>query len=222
MGDCSGGNCSSGSCSSGSCSSGSCSGDDDRLPPGMLARYNLNLDTGLGTLVWAETVGEGDEAKIHPAVFEVLGKVRDVSEDRIFAMIVGGVSLKPLYKELFEHGVDTIYHIRCKEMEEYIPDAYARAFADLSERINPMMILNADTERGREVSELTSDILKTDLFSGCTDIILKGAEFAVKRDMMLSFGKKHPYMATLRTGMFAPKAPAEGRTGTAISRPFKI
>ena len=64
--------CSGGNCSSGSCSGGSCQSDDDRLPPGMLSRYDLNQDTGLGSLIWAETV----DSKIDDAVIKLIGKLR--------------------------------------------------------------------------------------------------------------------------------------------------
>ena len=152
------------------CGSGSCSGDKDRLPPGMLSVYNLNQQTGLGTLVWAETVKDGDSVRIHPAVFEILGKIRSISDDRIFAMITGTVDIKPLYRELFEHGVDTLYHIRGSRMVDYMPEAYAEALADLSDRVNPMSIIIAGTPRGREVAPLTAALLKTGLTADCTEL----------------------------------------------------
>ena len=141
-----------GDCGSGSCSTGGCSDDKDRLPPGMLSVYNLNQQTGLGTLVWAETVRDGDSISIHPAVLEILGKIKSISDDRIFAMITGSVEIKPLYKTLFEHGVDTIYHIRNKDMETYRPETYAECLADLSDRVNPMSIIIPGTpEEGRSL-----------------------------------------------------------------------
>lgn len=213
--------CGSGSCSTGSCSSGSCSNDKDRLPPGMLSVYNLNQQTGLGTLIWAETVTDGDKISIHPAVFEILGRIKKISDDRIFAMITGTVEIKPLYKELFEHGVDTLYHIRGAYMVEYRPEAYAEALSDLSERINPMSIIIADTARGREVASISASILKTGLTTDCTDLSMEdGRLILTSPSGNDQTSVRQPVMATIRPGMFEPGAPEPGRTGTVISRPF--
>ena len=214
-------------CGSGSCSTGSCSGDKDRLPPGMLSVYDLNQQTGLGTLVWAETVKDENGVKIHPAVLEILGKIRNISDDRVFAMMTGSVEIKPLYKILFEHGVDTLYHIRDKSMETYGPEAYAECLADLSARINPMSIIIAGTTRGREVAPLVAATLKTGLTADCTELSMEDGKLVMTRpafggDLLATIVcDRHPQMATVRPGVFSPSEPAVGRSGTVISRPFK-
>ena len=210
--------CGSGGCSTGSCSTGSCSNDKDRLPPGMLSVYNLDQQTGLGTLIWAETMTDGNKVTIHPAVFEILGRIREISDDRIFAMITGTVDIKPLYKELFEHGVDTLYHIRGTSMVEYRSDAYADALSDLSERINPMSIIIADTVRGREVASLVASILKTEVTTGCTELWID--ETGHVKTNPESASVEQPLVITIRPGVFQSNAPESGRTGTVISRPF--
>ena len=216
-----------GDCGSGSCSTGSCSDDKDRLPPGMLSVYDLNQQTGLGTLVWAETRIDEGRISIEPAVLEILGKIRDISDDRIFAMITGSVDIKPLYRVLFEHGVDTIYHIRSTEMETYGPEAYAEALADLSDRINPMSIIIPGTIRGREVAPLTAAMIRTGLTADCTELSMVEGKLNMTRpafggDLIATIVcDKHPQMATVRPGIFRAKEPVVGRTGTVISRPFK-
>lgn len=212
---------------SGSCSDGSCSSDDkDRLPPGMLVQYDLNLESGLGTLIWAETVKTRNGIEIDPAVLEILGKARELSDDRIFAMITGDVSIRPLYDVLFSYGVDSLYHIRNKDMETYHPEAYAEALADLSKRVDPAMILIAGTSRGREVAPLTAAKLGTGLTADCTELSMDGRKLVMTRP---AFGgnilativcRKTPQMATVRPGTFKIKEPSVGRKGTAISRPF--
>ena len=215
-----------GDCGSGSCSTGGCSDDKDRLPPGMLSVYDLNQQTGLGTLIWAETREKDGEVTIEPAVLEIVGRIKEISDDRVFAMITGRAEIKPLYKILFEHGVDTLYHIRSKEMETYSPEAYAEALADLSVRINPMSIVVPGTARGREVAPLTAAMLKTGLTADCTALSMEDGKLAMTRpafggDLMATITcDKHPQMATVRPGIFKTKEPVSGKTGTAISRPF--
>ena len=168
----------------------------------MLSVYNLNQETGLGTLIWAETVTDGDSVRIHPAVFETLGRIREISDDRIFAMITGTVEIKPLYRELFEHGVDTLYHIRGSDMVEYRPEAYAEALADLADRVNPMSIIIAGTPRGNEVASHTAELLNTAFSADRTDLSETGN------------GGKHPHIISIRPGIFKPKEPEKGREET--------
>ena len=114
-----------GDCGSGSCSTGGCSDDKDRLPPGMLSVYDLNQQTGLGTLIWAETREKDGEVTIEPAVLEILGRIKEISDDRVFAMITGSAEIKPLYKILFGHGVDTLYHTRFGHQGFSLPELHA-------------------------------------------------------------------------------------------------
>ena len=186
----------------------------------MLSVYNLNQQTGLGTLVWAEISG----GEVNPAVLEILGKIKDISDDRVFAMMVGGPEIKPLYKVLFEHGVDTLYHIR--GIEGYSPEAYAEALADLSERINPMSLIVPGTTRGREIAPLTAAMLKTGLTADCTELSMEDGRLTMTRpafggDLLATIVcDNHPQMATVRPGIFKAKEPIIGRCGTAIMRPF--
>ena len=192
----------------------------------MLSVYDLNQQTGLGTLIWAETHVKDGLTTIEPAVLEILGRIREISDDRIFAMIAGSADIKPLYKILFEHGVDTLYHIRSKEMETYSPEAYAEALADLSERVNPMAVIVPGTVRGREVAPLAAATLKTGLTADCTALSMEDGRLAMTRpafggDLMATITcDKHPQMATVRPGIFKAKEPIPGKTGTVISRPF--
>ena len=206
------GDCSSGSCSSGSCSSGSCSNDKDRLPPGMLSVYNLDQQTALGTLIWAETVGD-EEISIHPTVFEMLGKITEISDDRIFAVAVGSIAIKPLYKELFEHGVDTLYHIRNRELWTFDPKGYAEVLADVSSRVNPRLIVLSGTSAGKDVASYLSEIIGS-------DAVYEIDPSSADKVMSENTTDRYPKILIVRPGTFTPKEPVHGRTGTVISRMF--
>ena len=88
------------------------------------------------------------------------------------------------------------------------PEAYAEALADLADRVNPMSIIIAGTPRGNEVASHTAGILNTVFSADRTDLSETGIE------------GKHPYIISIRPGIFKPKEPENGRTGTVISRPF--
>jgi len=209
----------------GSCSNENCS-NPDRLPPGMLTQYDLNQETALGTLIWAETISDKDGIHIHKSVPEIIGKAKELSDDRLFAIIFGSVDVKPLYNELFSYGIDSLYHIRNKDLETYHPEAYAEAITDLVDRIKPATILISGTPRGREVAPLTAAMLQTGLTADCTALTSNGRQLIMTRP---AFGgnilatiscNKFPQMATVRPGTFKPPEPKIERKGTAISRPF--
>ncbi len=218
MGGCSGGSCSSGSCSDGSCSSG----DNDRLPPGMLRQYDLNQDTGLGALIWLDNDGK----TISKECISLLGRIRKASDDRIFAMITGPADIRPLYDIAFSYGVDTLYHIRCKEMEQFNADNYAKAMADLARRINPMCIMVTADEKGNAMTSKVGVLLNRHVHLNCTSFTYENNLLKVEGSQdesipLFSKSNVHPIIATIQSNGFETE-PIEGRKGTAISRPFKV
>lgn len=224
-GSCSSGSCSGGSCSSGSCSGGSCSSGnyDDTLPPGMLAAYNLDQATADGILVYIETDGR----TVHPAVKGVLGKAREISSGRVFAIMFAGIGGKALYDEIFSYGVDTLYHMRNSSVKEFQPITYADSMADVSHRIGPASILFAATPQGRELAPLVAARLGAGLTADCTGLESDGRTLIMTRPALggniLATIRcdTFPQMATVRPGTFPDPTPEAGRKGTSFSRPYK-
>ena len=208
-------------CSGGSCSGGSCQSDQDRLPPGMLSRYDLDLDTGMGTLIWAET----SDSKIDDSVIRLIGRIRSTSNDRIFAMITGPEEIRPLYDVLFSYGVDTIYHIRSKALEVFDADLYADALSDIARRINPMFVTFSATDRGDEVARLTGPSLDRDVGFDRKDVLKVDDVLTIEKSdsgTITTFrgSFESPIITTVDTAGFDIPKRIEGRKGTVISRPF--
>lgn len=217
MGGCSGGNCS-------SCSSGSCSDDDnDRLPPGMLSRYDLDQDTGLGVL----TCIDHDGLDLSSESLSLISRIRESTKDRIFAMITGPGEMREVYDTIFSYGVDTLYHIRCREMETFDAVNYAKALADISERINPMCILLTADARGDAIGDKVSAIIGHRFDRDCSSFSIEGNVLKLegsRTESMMLISKKnvHPFVASVKSdASYIPKK-SEGRKGTAISRPFSV
>jgi electron transfer flavoprotein alpha subunit len=210
----------------GSCSNGSCSankGDGD-LPPGMLQQYNLNQSTAEGNVVWIETIKDDLGIKIADISLELIGKIRRMSDSRVFGIIIGDNDVKSLYDEIFSYGVDTLYHVKDKYLVTYHPEAYSDAIADVANRINPAMILIGGTTRGREVAPRVAAILSTGLTADCTELEMDGRKLLMTRP---AFGGNiiatiscdtFPQMATVRPGIFSIPEPEIGRKGTVIYR----
>ncbi|MBQ3684972.1 MAG: electron transfer flavoprotein subunit alpha/FixB family protein [Candidatus Methanomethylophilaceae archaeon] len=205
-------------CSGGSCST--CGGgepDPDRLPPGMLKRYDLNQSTADGTLVWAEV----KDGEICRSSLEMVSYASEKGEGRVFAVVFGGPELKSCYPALFGHGANTIYHVRGEGTERYDPEAYSECLAEISERVVPASILIAATDRGREVAPRLAAALETGLTADCTQIEFDGRRMIMTRpafsgNLMAEIEcTKFPQMATVRPGALPLGKPVE-RTGTAI------
>lgn len=219
MSECSGGSCS-------SCSSCGGSDDPDRLPPGMLEVYNLNQSTADGILVWIETEGTKENPEIADVSAELLGAARSLSDGRVFAVVFGGIEVKTLYPRIFGYGVDSLYHVREKELETYRPEDYASCIVSLIKRIEPATVLIGATSRGRELAPRIASELGTGLTADCTGLSADGRKIIMTRP---AFGGnliadiecvKFPQMATVRPGTFPMPEPKEG-TGTAIYWQFK-
>lgn len=222
MSGCSGGSCS--SCSDGgSCSDGSCSGG--RLPPGILSAYDLDQDTCEDMLVFIETDAEG---KIHSSVPSLLGRARQVSSGRLIGIMFAGAEGRSSYDTLFSYGVDTLYHMRNPSVKSFQPYTFAKATAELCQRINPASILFSATSKGRELAPLVAAMLDTGLTADCTKLESDGRKLIMIRPALggnieaTITSDTFPHMATVRPGTFPEPEPMEGRKGTAISRPYSL
>ncbi|MBR4503899.1 MAG: electron transfer flavoprotein subunit alpha/FixB family protein [Candidatus Methanomethylophilaceae archaeon] len=202
-------------CEGGSCST--CSSDQERLPPGMLKKYDLNSSTADGILVWAET----DGAALARESGELISAASKLSDGRVYVTLFGGPEMKSLYPTVFGYGTDTIYHVRGKGTEQYAPETFAEALAQVAERTNPAAILIGATPRGRETAPRLAAMLGTGLTADCTGLRAEGRKIIMTRP---AFGgnlyadiecTSFPQMATVRRGTFEAPAPREGK-GTAI------
>ena len=208
-----------GSCST--CEDGSCS---NRLPPGMLTAYDIDQETADDVLVYIETVGQ--PPRIHRAVRGVLGKAREISSGRVFGVMFGSAEYRELYDELFSLGVDTLYHMRNRDVTDFQPITYADAIADLMVRIDPATVLFTATPQGRELAPLVAAKAEAGLTADCTVLepigrVLRMTRPALGGNINATIVSHFPQMATVRPGVFPEPVPEEGRKGTAISRPYR-
>ncbi|MDO5853136.1 MAG: electron transfer flavoprotein subunit alpha/FixB family protein [Thermoplasmata archaeon] len=204
-------------CEGGSCSTCGGSDDPDRLPPGMLKMYDVNQSTADGILVFLEAEANG----LSDVGAEILGKARSICDGRLFAVVFGGLEIKPLYPEIFGYGVDTLYHVRDKRLETYVPEAYAACVCEVIARIEPAIVLFGATPKGRELAPRVASSLGRGLTADCTDLRTDGRKLTATRP---AFGGTlmadidcvgFPQLATVRPGTFPKPERKEGQ-GTAI------
>lgn len=203
------------SCSTG-CSSGQCSDPEERLPPGMLSRYDINGSVADGVLIWIELMN----GKIPKNVLETIEMAKSLGHERIYGILFGDISRKTFYDELFEYGVGDIYHIRSAELNEFHPEAYAEAVKDVAERIDPAVILIPATSRGKELAPRTAAILEAGFAADCSKISIEnGTATVISGDVTKTASL--PLVMTIPEGIFSIPSRKEGMKGTAINRQFK-
>ena len=201
-------NCS-GSCST--CEDGNCS---SRLPPGMLAQYDLEQDVSDDILVFIESDSDGN---VHPSVIGFLGKARQISSGRVFGVMFAGAEGRQQYDMLFSYGIDTLYHMRNPSVKDFQPLTFAEAIADLSKRITPASILISATPYGRELAPLIAAKLDTGLTADCTRLEAEGRKLIMSRPALggnieaTIETDRFPQMATVRPGTFPDPEPEVGR-----------
>ncbi len=204
-------------CEGGSCSTCGSNDDPDRLPPGMLRRYDLNQSTADGVLVWVE-MGEDGPLEVSE---EILSFASAADVGRVFAVIFGDAGMKQHYPRIFGFGANTIYHVRGDGSERYDPEVVVSSLAGIAERVVPASILIGATDRGREVAPRLASALETGLTADCTSLSFEDRKMVMTRP---AFGgnlmadiecSKFPQMATVRPGALPRNEPVQ-RSGTAI------
>ena len=208
-----------------SCSGGSCSSDGKNkgLPPGMLEQYKLNVDRSDGYLIWVEIDRSGEYPRVSDVSLEILSKVRSMNDgSRVWGVVFGHAELKPLYGEIFSHGVETLYEVHDKRLCTFHPEAYADALAQIIVRTEPAVVLMGATPRGRELAPRVAAKLDAGLTADCTDLSVDDRIISMTRP---AFGGNvlatiqctaFLQMATVRPGVFPISDPSEGAKGTVI------
>lgn len=191
----------------------------------MLSAYNLDQDTAEDMLVFIETDGHGN---LHPSIPGLLGIARRLSSGRLFGFMFEGRDGRNLYNELYELGIDTLYHMRNPDVNGFQPMGFAEAASKVAERINPASILFSATPKGRELAPLMAARLNAGLTADCTSLTSDGRLLTMIRPALGGnieasiASDTFPQMATIRPGTFPDPEPIAGRKGTAIVWPYSM
>ena len=167
---------------SGSCDTGEC---PTRLPPGILSEYDLNRPLADGIAVWLEV----SENEIERTSLEAVSKAHELDSGRVFGILFGDGEKRSLYGEAFEHGVDSLYHIRFPKLNEFHGNAYAEAIGDIIERVQPAALMIPSTDNGGVLMERISKMFRREFsplkeFRGPFPVLVSvdPHEFTVKKE----------------------------------------
>jgi len=164
--------------------------------------------------------------------WELMGEGKRLS--RIYGTkvcaIVLGHDVKNLAKEAFEYGADKVYIIEHPVMKDYRSETYGKAFAQLSNKFHPEVILMGGTYNGRDLAGVLATIIETGLIADCTslDVDEKGGfngtrpDFGGKEMSTIVCPRHKPTMASVRTRVMKMPPRIQGRDGEIIQESVEL
>ena len=170
----------------------------------------INKDEWVGLTVFVEM----EFGKIHPVVYELLGKAKELAEKishPLYAVMVASKEQveNNAYK-LLNYGVDKVFVYQDEIYENFNIDRTFNCVKDFVEKIKPSVILYGGTSLGRSFAPKVAAHFKTGLTADCTSLGIKDNTDLVQ--VRPAFGgnimaqiictKTRPQMATVRYKIF--------------------
>ncbi len=154
---------------------------------------SVNKEAWKGILIYVEYEGN----KIHPVTLELIGKARQLIQERnkgeeCSCIFIGnGIaenevtgnevtgnsvtrnSLEEEAQHLFDYGVDKVYVYEGEDYAHFRVDAYAAAFEDCIRDLKPNVVLIGATAVGRSLAPRVATRFETGLTADCTSLEIR-------------------------------------------------
>jgi electron transfer flavoprotein alpha subunit len=174
-----------------------------------------------GVWVWVEQ-RDGRAARVS---WELLGEGSRIArslETDLSACVLGH-NVKDLAHRAIHYGADKVYLVEDPTLATYRNTPYMATLASLVREHHPEVLLLGLTTRGRDLAAALATELDTGAISDCVSVHRDGEFLQYTR---LAFNgtvlatvvcpNRRPHIATVRSGVFPPNIPNEGRTGSTI------
>jgi electron transfer flavoprotein alpha subunit len=138
----------------------------------MLEGYRQTQPSYSGE-VWV--VAEHDEKGLHPAVFELLGKARQLADSLEVecGAVLAGKDVRSMAPPLIAGGADKVYLIEHPLLEPFEPFPWRKVIADVFEKYRPQIVLFAATPQGRVLAPMVSYRTGCGLTADCTGLDIR-------------------------------------------------
>ena len=170
----------------------------------------INKDEWVGITVFVEL----EFGKVHPVVFELLGKAKELANKvnhPVYAVLIGSKEqVENNADELLSYGVDKLYVYQDEQYGEFNIDRAHKCMINFVENIKPSVILYGGTSLGRSFAPSIAATFRTGLTADCTSLDIKDNTDLVQ--VRPAFGgnimaqiictKTRPQMATVRYKIF--------------------
>jgi electron transfer flavoprotein alpha subunit len=155
--------------------------------------------------VWV--LGEIVKEEVHPVVFELLSKGREMAMQvkEELGVVVLGYKLEKIVQKLANYGVDKVYMVEDEGLKDFNLDPYTTILFKLVSKYKPSIFLAGGTTFGRTLFPRLAVRLKTGLTADCTQLTIQNNLLVQTRP---AFGgnlmatilcqNRRPQMATVR------------------------
>lgn len=166
--------------------------------------------------------------------WELMGEAKRLARvyrTDVCAVIIGDTDVvEELAKQAFEYGADKVYLTEHPALRDYRSETYAKAFANLSNKYHPEVILMGGTNNGRDLAGVLATVIETGLIADCTslDVDEKGGfngtrpDFGGKEMSTIVCPRTKPTMASVRTRVMKMANRVPERTGEITREPIEL
>ena len=170
---------------------------------------------------------EQKNGKIAPVVYELLGKGKELAEQRETELvaILFGHNIGKLTKELIAFGANKVIYVDDPVLENFLDILYSKAMSDLAKKYKPEIILSGASVTGRSFIPRVAIELQTGLTADCTGLEIDKTTGGLLQTrpafggniMATIITPNHlPQMATVRHKVMEPATRDESRIGEII------
>ncbi len=171
----------------------------------------------------------GEAARVS---WELLGEGKRLAQiygTKLCAVILGDDG-KNLVTESFAYGSDKVYLMEHPVLKNYRSETYGKAFAFLSNKFHPEVILMGGTFNGRDLAGVLATVIETGLIADCTslDVDEKGGfngtrpDFGGKEMSTIVCPRTKPTMASVRPRVMKIATRLEGLSGEVIRESIEL
>ncbi len=169
--------------------------------------------------VWV--LAEHTDCKLKRVTFELLTKGREIcaAVDGTLCVVLIGSSVESMVPDL-QKWASKVWVVDHPSLENYTPDAYAKAMTALFEKEKPIMLLLAASSNGRDLAPKLAARFDGALASSCTDVVMEGSRLIAVRPVLgetafVRVGFKSPLqIMTVRPNVIPVAEPENPSNGT--------
>ncbi len=181
--------------------------------------------------VWV--FAEQKNKKIAPVVFELLGKGKELAENKeteLTAVLLGS-NIEDLSQELIHYGADKVILVDSPKLKNFLDIPYSKALAELSRKYKPEIILSGASVMGRSFIPRVAVELQTGLTADCTGLEIDPDEGnllqtrpAFGGNIMATIETPNhlPQMATVRHKVMDPLEKDPSREGKVVKESIDL